>query len=91
MTYNGWRNRSTWLIPLWTDNDYETYKLKVELLTLSKAPIDAALAREIAARSGGLAAAEEDLKGSEGEAICWAEIAEHWEAERQEALEEAEP
>ena len=31
-TYNGWTNRATWLVPLWIDNEYGSYKRKQEFL-----------------------------------------------------------
>ena len=26
ITYNGWTNRDTWLVPLWLDTEYNNYK-----------------------------------------------------------------
>jgi hypothetical protein len=34
-TYNGWKNRETWLISLWLNNDQDSYELLSNVLGLS--------------------------------------------------------
>jgi hypothetical protein len=31
-TYNGWKNRASWNVMLWIDNDYDLYKGAVEYM-----------------------------------------------------------
>lgn len=85
--YNGWTNRATWLVPLWADNDYGTYSRKRdtlkhmdEVVTGERAELLAALL--FAGRS------TPDHEPGDWETVNWDEIAESWEAERQEILAE---
>lgn len=32
MAYNGWKNRATWNVALWLNNDYELHQLAVEFM-----------------------------------------------------------
>ena len=32
-TYNGWKNKETWLVNIWLSNDYDLYKHYVSTLT----------------------------------------------------------
>lgn len=43
MAYNGWKNRQTWNVALWINNDYGLYKNAVEFMKIysGKAPYPA--------------------------------------------------
>ena len=32
-TYNGWKNKETWLVNIWLNNDYDLYKQYISTLT----------------------------------------------------------
>ena len=80
-TYNGWANRSTWLIPLWVDNDYDTYCAKLAMLEDLDGPVSGHDAFAIAVQ---LWHGTDEV---DWDVVDWDRIAEHWEAERLEGLE----
>lgn len=45
---NGWANRSTWLVPLWIDNEYASYREKLDELAEHGEPVTAEDAERIA-------------------------------------------
>jgi len=93
-TYEGWTNRDTWLVPLWIDNDQGLYQLKREMLARFDDEITGRDARDIGQQLLGMF--EEMTPGAAGPSsdglnynrVDWLEIAEHWELERLEMMEE---
>jgi len=69
MAYNGWLNRATWNIALWVDNDYGSYKMRLDLKPTTPAECENFCA---------------DLFGDQtpdGELLSevdWQEVSEHW-------------
>ena len=85
--YNGWTNWETWQVPLWIDNDEGTYRTKREALRRYRSVgIDNISARHIA--EGIFPDGTPDMEPGDMDKVDWAEIAEHWEDERQEMLED---
>jgi len=101
-TYNGWTNRATWLVPLWIDNEYGSYKSKQDFLQRrygSDLPITAATCRRYCrtylddsrgAEYGLWSDLSRDNTNHVGHRWCdvnWEEIAQHWRDEQAEMVE----
>lgn len=83
MDYNGWANRSTWLVNLWIDNEYATYKLKENILRDREEPVTARWAQSV----GSWFLTETVARGAITDGcdlseVDWQEIADSWESER---------
>lgn len=89
--YNGWANRSTWLVNLWIDNEESTYRYRMERLAGRHIPVTAAWAREVGTffLTVSVAAPGFASDGGNLDEVDWEEIAEHWESDRLEAIEYA--
>ncbi len=80
-TYNGWRNRETWLVPLWWNEcpiesiDADTKEEAVEALAEQLESLFNELLDECNIPPVSLIA---DLLGGATARIDWREIAEHW-------------
>ena len=93
MAYNGWTNYETWNVALWIGNDEGLYRCQQETIQ-----IYAANEKEITGQvvadffdeiMGSTTPDLKDLSSYEREPVNFDEIAEHWETERQEMLENA--
>jgi hypothetical protein len=80
-TYNGWRNRETWLVPLWWNEcpiesiEADTKEEATEVLAEQLEGLFNELLDECNIPSCSLIA---DLLGGATSRIDWREIAEHW-------------
>lgn len=83
--YNGWSNRSTWLVPLWVDNDFRSYQIKCGLLDVLQNPVTPEIAKEIAVRVLGTDLGGAGTDGVIVDDVNWCEIAEAFETDRVEA------
>ncbi len=86
--YNGWTNRSTWLVNLWIDNEETTYSHRMRLLADRETPVTAGWAQAV----GSWLLTETVARGAITDGcnlseVDWSEIAEHWESDRLEAIE----
>jgi hypothetical protein len=79
--YNGWRNRETWLVPLWWNEcpiesiEADTKEEAVDALAEQLESLFDELSEQYNIPSASLIA---DLLGGATSRIDWREIAEHW-------------
>jgi hypothetical protein len=85
MAYNGWTNYETWNVNLWIDNDEGTYREKIDFIR-RLGEVRGEHVREFFEHMGSdtpdFATMRENGEPVDLDAINFAEIAEHWEAER---------
>ena len=82
--YNGWTNYATWNVPLWIDNEEETYRLKLSMLRSVPVVTPEEAARIAEECLGGKQTpdiAGETRPGYRWEDIDWSQIADAWKSE----------
>lgn len=88
MEYNGWANRSTWLVNLWIDNEETTYSHRMRLLADREAPVTVGWAQAVGSwLLTETVAAGAITDGCDLSEVDWQEIADHWESDRLEVIE----
>lgn len=76
--YNGWTNYDTWLVPLWVDNEFESYQARLAYLTADQSwTAEHALEFTFSLFPTGTPDHEPGWLNR----VNWAEIAGHWQAD----------
>ena len=82
-TYNGWKNRETWNVALWCDNEEAIYRDRI-----ARGPMDAKQTEEFVREwfPNGTPDMEQERDPYEHDEVKvnWQEIAEHWNSEFEE-------
>lgn len=82
--YNGWTNRSTWLVNLWIDNEQSTYEYKRQHLLGRVEPVTVKWAQMVGEffLTATIASKAVTDDGCDLSEIDWGDIAQSWESER---------
>ena len=81
MTYNGWTNWETWQVPLWIDNEYTLYQVR---MAQERREEWTAKTVEYFARSYMPDGTPDMDSAADYDAVNWTEIAENWNYDREE-------